>query len=126
MTITQSSQDSGNKSSFNLKAAMVPAIGLILLGVLPEYLKGIYIEHTDTLMAAYVTAGYIFLGSILAGIGVMTFIDIARMRTRKAGKLAETLGSSAAFDWRPGESYLAGKKPAKKAADNKDQDATKS
>lgn len=112
------------KSSFNLKAAMVPMIGLILIGVLPEYLKNLSIEYTDQLLNAYVTAGYIFLGSVFAGIAIMVLRDSATIwRAEKtSGGLAESVQKSAVFGWRPGESHLTGKKTGRKESAEKEEE----
>lgn len=73
------SGNSRRKSSFNLGAAMVPVLGLIIVGVLPGYLKDLYSAYTAQLMQAYVLAGYVFLLAVFGGMAVMMFRDRAAL-----------------------------------------------
>ncbi|GAB4483404.1 MAG: hypothetical protein OHK006_04290 [Thermodesulfovibrionales bacterium] len=119
MTTTLSSKEKSGRgeASFNLKAAMAPALGLIALGILPEYLKVLYGAYTDQLLRAYVTAGYVFLGSVFAGMAVVILRDFTRTG------VSETISRARVFGWRPGESYLSGaKKTRGKPTDRTEED----
>lgn len=71
-------------------------------------------------------AGGIFIAGPILGLMYAAFLPfigiamVAKLLVQKmAGSLAESARSSAAFGWRPSESYLAGKMKAKKEAGEK-------
>ncbi|MGC2062120.1 MAG: hypothetical protein WA610_04020 [Thermodesulfovibrionales bacterium] len=57
---------------------MLPTLGLILIGIVPGYMSGLYAAYTERLMEAYVTFG------ILATVGVFGFMSIMVYRDRAA------------------------------------------
>jgi len=75
-----------------LPPATAPMLGLILVGVLPGYLSGLYGAYVETLMQAYVMFGYLFIGTVLLGLSIMVFRD--RSALRRTMKI---------FRFRPGE-----------------------
>jgi len=67
-----------------LPPATVPTLALILVGVLPGYLSGLYGAYVETLMEAYVVFGYLFIGTVLVGLSIMVFRDRSALtRTMK-------------------------------------------
>ncbi|GAB4490011.1 MAG: hypothetical protein OHK006_22300 [Thermodesulfovibrionales bacterium] len=73
-------------------------------------------------------AGGIFIAGPILGLlyaAFLPFIGIAMaaklLMQKMAGSLSESARSSAAFGWRPSESYLAGKRKSKKEAEKKDK-----
>ena len=59
------------------RAAVVPTLALITIGIVPGLLKGIYEPYTGTLMAAYVTFGLSFIGLVIGGLAVMAVRDLS-------------------------------------------------
>jgi hypothetical protein len=57
----------------------VPTLGLIALGVLPEYLKGLYGAFTGKLVEAYVVFGCLFIVMVLGGLSIVVFRDRAAL-----------------------------------------------
>ena len=65
------------KTGTNWKPAVVPTLGLILVGVLPPLLKGLYEPYTGSLMTAYVTFGLLFISLVLGGLAFMVYRDLS-------------------------------------------------
>ncbi len=65
------------KTGTDWKPAIVPTLGLILVGVVPGLLKGLYEPYTGKLMTAYVTFGLLFTTLVLGGLAFMVFRDLS-------------------------------------------------
>jgi hypothetical protein len=70
------------KTGTDWKPAIVPALALITVGVLPGLLKGLYESYVDNLMTAYVSFGMLFMVLVLGGISVMGYRDLASRKTK--------------------------------------------
>jgi hypothetical protein len=75
------------KSSTNWKPAIVPALALIAVGVLPPMLKGLYEQYTSQLMVAYVSFGMLFVAFVVGGLSLMVIRDLSN-RSQKVWRLA--------------------------------------
>jgi hypothetical protein len=58
---------------------VAPTLGLVALGVLPEYLKGFYGSFAGKLVEAYVVFGCLFIVMVLGGLSVMVYRDRAAL-----------------------------------------------
>jgi hypothetical protein len=65
------------KSGTDWKPAVVPTLALIIVGVVPGLLKGLYEPFTPTLMAAYVTFGLSFISLVLGSLVFLAFRDLS-------------------------------------------------
>ncbi len=65
------------KAGTDWKPALVPTLALIVVGVVPGLLKGLYEPYTGALMAAYVTFGLLFTSLVLGGLAFMVFRDLS-------------------------------------------------
>jgi hypothetical protein len=78
----------GSKNGMTVKAgtdwrpAIVPALALIAVGVLPGMLKGLYEPYAAKLMEAYVSFGMLFIVAVLGGLSVMVFRDLSSRRMK--------------------------------------------
>jgi len=54
----------------------IPTLGLILVGVVPPYLKDLYSAYAEQLMKAYVTAGFAFLIAVIGVLSIMVLRDL--------------------------------------------------
>jgi hypothetical protein len=76
-----------SQSYLKFPPAAVPTLGLILIGIVPPYLKDLYGTYAEQLMQAYVTFGYLFMITIFGGLSIMVFRDRAVLsRTLKTFK----------------------------------------
>jgi len=57
----------------------VPTLGLIAVGVLPEYLKGLYGAFAGKLVEAYVVFACMFIVMVLGGLSIIIFRDRAAL-----------------------------------------------
>jgi len=64
------------------RAAMVPMLALISVGVLPGLLKGLYEQYTANLVLAYVSLGMFFMVAVIGGLSLMVFRDLSSRRTK--------------------------------------------
>jgi len=64
------------------RPAVMPALGLIALGVLPGLLKGLYEQYTANLVVGYVSLGMLFLVAVIGGLSLMVFRDLSSRRTK--------------------------------------------
>jgi hypothetical protein len=65
------------KAGADWKPTVVPTLALIVVGIVPGLLKGLYEPYTGTLMAAYVTFGLLFISLVLGGLAFMVFRDLS-------------------------------------------------
>ena len=70
------------KSSTDWRPAIVPALALIAVGVLPPMLKGLYEQYTSQLMVAYVSFGMLFFAFVLGGLSLMAIRDLSTRRQK--------------------------------------------
>jgi len=70
------------KERTDWRPAVVPALGLIALGVLPGLLKGLYEQYTANLVVGYVSLGMLFLVAVIGGLSLMVFRDLSSRRTK--------------------------------------------
>ena len=70
------------KTGTDWKPAVVPALSLIAVGVLPGLLKGLYEPYTANLMAAYVSFGMLFMVAVIGGLSLMVFRDMSTRRQK--------------------------------------------
>ena len=63
------------KAGSEWRPAVVPLLGLIAVGVLPPLLKGLYEPYAANLVAAYVTAGMLFMVAVIGGLSFMIYRD---------------------------------------------------
>jgi hypothetical protein len=70
------------KTGTDWRPAIVPALALIAIGVLPPLLKGLYEPFTANLMRAYVAFGMLFMVAICGGLAMMIFRDISARRQK--------------------------------------------
>jgi hypothetical protein len=70
------------KSSTNWKPAIVPALALIAVGVLPPMLKGLYEQYTSQLMVAYVSSGMLLVAFVVGGLSLMVIRDLSTRRQK--------------------------------------------
>jgi len=74
-------------SRFKFPPATAPTLALILIGILPGYLKDLYGPYAELLMQAYVTFGYLFMIPVIGGLSIMVFRERAVLsRTMKTFK----------------------------------------
>ncbi len=64
-----------SQSFLKFPPAIVPTIGLIVIGVLPGYLSGLYSAYTERLVEAYVIFGLLTIFIVCAGLSVMVYRD---------------------------------------------------
>jgi len=67
------------KAGENWRPAIVPALALIAVGVLPPLVKGLYEPYVGNLVTAYVAAGLLFIGMVVAGLSLMIYRDRAAL-----------------------------------------------
>jgi hypothetical protein len=70
------------KTGTDWRPAVVPALGLVGIGVLPGLLKGLYEPYTANLVTAYVSFGMLFMVTVIGGLSVMVFRDLASRRMK--------------------------------------------
>jgi hypothetical protein len=75
---------------FKVSPAAVPTLGLILIGIVPPYLKDLYSAYAEQLMQAYVAAGFVFLIGV---VGVLSFMILR--------DLTSPTGTTKTFRFRP-------------------------
>ena len=64
------------KTGTDWRPAIVPALALIAIGVLPPLLKGLYEPFTANLVRVYVTFGMLFMVAVCGGLAMMVFISL--------------------------------------------------
>ncbi len=64
------------------KPAIVPALALIAVGVLPPMLKGLYEPFAANLVTAYVSVGMFFTVAVVGGLSFMVFRDLSSRRQK--------------------------------------------
>jgi hypothetical protein len=64
------------------RPAIVPALALIAVGVVPGLLKGLYEPYTGNLMAAYVSFGMLFMVAVVGGMAFMALRDLSSRRQK--------------------------------------------
>ncbi len=64
------------------KPAIVPALALIAVGVLPPMLKGLYEPFAANLVTAYVSFGMLFMVAVVGGLSLMVFRDLSSSRQK--------------------------------------------
>ena len=64
------------KAGTDWSPAVLPALALIAVGVLPGLLKGLYEPYTANLMAAYVSFGMLFIVAVIGGLSLMVFPQV--------------------------------------------------
>ncbi len=89
------------KSWMKWRPAIVPSLALIGVGVLPDMLKDLYEPYSSELVSVHVPLFVLFISVIIVALSVKALSDLSSRRTRAF--------KGAAFSWRPGESYLAGR-----------------
>jgi len=67
------------KAGENWRPAIVPALGLIAVGVLPPLLKGLYEPYVGNLVTAYVAVGMLFIVAVVGGLSLMIYRDRAAL-----------------------------------------------
>ncbi len=70
------------KSGTDWRPAIVPALALIAVGVVPGLLKSLYEPHTAKLMAAYVSFGMLFMVAVVGGLSLMVLRDLSSRRQK--------------------------------------------
>jgi hypothetical protein len=65
------------KAGTNWKPAVVPTLALIVVGIVPGLLKGLYEPYAGTLMTAYVIFGLSFISLVLGGLAFMALRDLS-------------------------------------------------
>lgn len=70
------------KAQSEWRAAIVPVLALIAVGVLPQMLKGFYEPYVGKLMSAYVASGLFFITAILCGLAFMVARDLSSRKTK--------------------------------------------
>jgi len=70
------------KTGTDWRPAVVPALALIAVGVLPGLLKGLYEPYTANLMAAYVSFGMLFMVAVVGGLSLMVVRDLSSRRMK--------------------------------------------
>lgn len=71
-----------SQSYVKFPPAMFPTLALILVGILPGYMSGLYASYTEKLMEAYVTLGLLATVVVLGGIFIMVYRDLAAFSQR--------------------------------------------
>jgi len=71
-----------SQSYVKFPPAMFPTLALILVGILPGYMSGLYASYTEKLMEAYVTLGLLATVVVLGGIFIMVYRDLAAFSRR--------------------------------------------
>lgn len=71
-----------SQSYVKFPPAMFPTLALILVGILPGYMSGLYASYTERLMEAYVTLGLLATVVVLGGIFIMVYRDLAAFSRR--------------------------------------------
>jgi len=66
-----------SQSYVKFPPAMFPTLGLMLIGILPGYMSGLYAAYTERLMEAYITFGLLATVAVLGGISIMVYRDRA-------------------------------------------------
>ena len=65
-----------SQSYVKFPPAAVPTLGLILIGIVPPYLKDLYGAYAEQLMNAYVAAGFAFLITVVGVLSIMVLRDL--------------------------------------------------
>jgi hypothetical protein len=65
-----------SQSYVKFPPAAVPTLGLILIGIVPPYLKDLYSAYAEQLMNAYVAAGFAFLITVVGVLSIMVLRDL--------------------------------------------------
>jgi hypothetical protein len=86
-----------SQSYVKFPPAMFPTLALILIGILPGYMTGLYASYTEKLMEAYVAFGLLATVVVFGGISLMVYRDravfsrsIRVFRFRPSGPVSET------------------------------------
>ncbi len=70
------------KKGTDWRPAIVPALALIAVGVVPGLLKSLYEPFTAKLMAAYVSFGMLFMVAVVGGLSLMVLRDLSSRRQK--------------------------------------------
>lgn len=70
------------KAGTDWRPAIVPALALIAVGVLPGLLKGLYEQYTANLVTAYVSFGMLFIVAVVGSLSLMVFRDLSSRRMK--------------------------------------------
>ena len=70
------------KTVTDWRPAIVPALALIAVGILPPMLKGLYEPYTGNLVTAYVSLGMLFIVAVCGGLAVMVLRDMSTRRQK--------------------------------------------
>ena len=101
-------KDGGESVSGSMvSGACVLLIGLMLVDVLPNMLKSLYAQYSQTLVFGYGVVAISFLVVILAIVGMAVIRDLP------------AFFETATFGWRSGEAYFSGGAKKNKTRDKK-------
>ena len=89
------------KAWMDWRPAIVLSVALIGIVVLPGMLEGLYEPYSAELIAAHIPLVMLFIVAVLGALSVTIFRDLS----------SRPISAFVVFRWRPGESYLAGKRP---------------
>jgi len=69
------------KEGTDWRAAVVPMLALLALGVLPGLVSGLYEQYTANIVVGYVSLGMLFTVAVIGGLSLMVFRDLSSRRT---------------------------------------------
>jgi hypothetical protein len=107
-----SKNEKAEKAWMEWRPAIVPLVALIGVGVLPGMLKGLYEPYSTELVAGHIPLIILFIGAVLGALSVMVFRDL----------LSRHMSAFMAFRWRPGESYLVGRRHSQKKEEKRGEE----
>jgi len=102
------------KAWMDWRPAIVPSVALVGVALLPDMLKGLYESYSTELITAHVPLVMLFIVAVLGVLSVMVFRDLSSRRM--------SAFRGATFRWKPGESYLAGKRRSQKTDEQRSEE----
>ena len=68
-----------SQSYVKFPPAMFPTLALILVGIVPGYMSGLYASYTERLMEAYVAFGLLATAGVFGAMSIMVYRDRAAL-----------------------------------------------
>lgn len=64
-----------SQSYWKVPPAVLPMLGLVLVGIAPPYLSGLYAAYTEKLVTAYISIGNLFIVAVLGAVAIAAYRD---------------------------------------------------
>jgi len=107
-----SKNEKAAKAWMEWRPVIAPLVALIGVGALPGMLKGLYEPYSPELVAGHIPLIMLFIGAVFGALSILVLGDL----------LSRRMSAFMAFRWRPGESYLAGKRDGQKKDEKRSEE----